>query len=494
MLHKKDEKVDEPVLADGNASAVKDEKGAERDAENEEKAAKKDGKAREAKPLSRTAIESRRHVGAGVLLFLLAIASIVAVLLPSWGIPLGCDLGGANAVTLTADDLGDASIDDLLAKLKLRADALEQHDLQLSKAGDDAVELRVPKDYDANAVADALTRVGHLELARLDSISDADALQKIQNNAENVTLEPGTYEAFATSDNVRDASVATQSYYGMTYYAVTLTLDADGTSALASVTDELSSSSGQIAVIVDGTVVATPSVSSKIENGKMNVAGGFTEDQAYAYAAAFKSGELPCTLSQNEPAEVEGLVGGDAVESVTLLWGAILVIAAIAWACSIRPCKRAARVVAELPAVSAVLSLGILTILARFDLVVLGRAELVGIFAMELAGIIAAVLMARAYVQGRSKGLSVRKSCQQAEQVALHRSLAAALAVIVVFVVLAVVRGGFARELACGVCCGAAGLLVTYAIYGPASLAISTAEDAEQTADEQLGATSRDGE
>ncbi len=68
------------------------------------------------------------------------------------------------------------------------------------------------------------SRTGHLELARLDTVSDADALQKIQNNAENVTLEPGTYDAFATSDNVRDASVTAQSYYGMTYYAVTLTL------------------------------------------------------------------------------------------------------------------------------------------------------------------------------------------------------------------------------------------------------------------------------
>ncbi len=57
----------------------------------------------------------------------------------------------------------------------------------------------MPKGYDANAVADALTRTGHLELARLDTVSDADALQKIQNNAENVTLEPGTYDAFATS-------------------------------------------------------------------------------------------------------------------------------------------------------------------------------------------------------------------------------------------------------------------------------------------------------
>lgn len=486
MLHKKDKKADEPTLAAENAPANDAaEKGGD-------PAEKDDRKAREAKPLSRTTIEGRRHVGVGVLVLLLAVASIVAMILPAWGIPLGCDLGGANAVTLTASDLGDASIDDVLAKLKIRAGALDQHDVQLSKSGDDAIELRVPKGYDANAVADALTRTGHLELARLDTVSDADTLQKIQNNAKNVTLEPGTYDAFATSDNVRDASVTAQSYYGMTYYAVTLTLDSDGTSALASVTNELSGSSGRIAVIVDGAIVATPSVSSKIENGKMNVAGGFTEDQAYAYAAAFKSGELPCTLSQTEPEQVSGPVGGDAVESVTLIWGAVLVIA---WACALRPCRRAARVVCELPVVATIVSLGILTIAARFDLVVLGRAEIAGIAAMEVADIIVAFLLGRAYVQGRAQGLSVRKSCQQAEQLVLRRSLVVATAVIVVFIGLAVLRDGFARELACAVCCGAAGMLVTYGLYGSASLAIATAADAEQTADEQASAAAaKDGE
>ncbi len=146
--------------------------------------------------------------------------------------------------------------------------------------------------------------------------------------------------------------------------------------------------------------------------------------------------------------------------------------------------------------VATIVALGILTILARFDLVVLGRAELVGIAAMEVADIIVAFLLGRAYVQGRAQGLSVRaKSCQQAEQLVLRRSLAVATAVIVVFIGLAVLRDGFARELACAVCCGAAGMLVTYGLYGSASLAIATAADAEQTADEQASAAAaKDGE
>lgn len=486
MLHKKDraasdladkdENLDEAKTSQDTAADETDEQGAEQS---------------EPRQLSRTAIESRRHAGVAALVVILMIASMVALLLPAWSIPAGCDLGGANVVTLTASDLGDTSIDDVLTQLKTRADALEEHDIQLSKAGDDSIELRVPKGYDAESVADALTRVGHLEIARLDSVSDADALQKIQAGADNVTLEPGTYEAFATSDNVRDASVTAQSYYGMTYYAVTLTLDADGTSALADVTGDLADGSGQVVVLVDGVVVATPSVSSKIENGKMNVAGGFTESQAYAYAAAFKSGELPCGLSQTEPAEVAPRAGG---EFVYVAWAAALLLAAIACAIAIRKFGRAGRVAFELPVLSTIISLGILTILARFDLVVLGRAELIGIGAMELAGVIVAFNLARSYAQGRSKGLSVRKSCQQAEQLVLRRSLVAALAVLVVFVVLAILSPGFNRELDCAVCCGSAAILVTYGLYASASLAIATAADAEVPASDSADAASEAGE
>ena len=256
---------------------------------------------------ARISAEKKRLAGPIALTAVLLAASLVALFLPVWGIPLGVDLAGGNAVTLTATDYADGTgAADVLTVLRRRVDALEQHDVQVSQTGDDTFELRVPSNYDAASVADALTRGGALELVRVDSISDADVLQKLQNNASNIELEQGSYDAFVTSDEVKGASVVSQNYYGMTYYGISVSLDASGASALSDATEDLSQdgASGQIAVVMDGTIIASPSVSKKIEGGKINISGGFTEDQAYAYASAIAGGQLRCSLSQAEPAKV----------------------------------------------------------------------------------------------------------------------------------------------------------------------------------------------
>lgn len=152
---------------------------------------------------ARISAEKKRLAGPIALTAVLLAASLVALFLPMWGIPLGVDLAGGNAVTLTATDYADGTgAADVLTVLRRRADALEQHDVQVSQTGDDTFELRVPSNYDAASVADALTRGGALELVRVDSISDADVLQKLQNNASNIELERGSYDAFVTSDEV----------------------------------------------------------------------------------------------------------------------------------------------------------------------------------------------------------------------------------------------------------------------------------------------------
>ena len=291
------EKAAEPegdAEADEPADAEKDEPGeAEKDAGPEEPTAKVDT------PASRTAQERSRHSGVLFATLALVILALVGLLLPAWGIPLGCDLGGASVVTLTASDYEDGTTAaDALAVLKNRAALLSEHDVQVTQTGDDTFELRVPAGYDASSVASALTRKGHLEFARLDSVSDADALQQLQAGASGVTLDEGTYEPFLTSDEVKGATVVSQSYYGMTYYALSVSLDSDGAAALASTTEDLASSSGQIAVLLDGAVIAEPSVKNKIEGSKISISGGYTEDQATAYAAALSGGELPCTRAR----------------------------------------------------------------------------------------------------------------------------------------------------------------------------------------------------
>ena len=440
---------------------------------------------RDEKFKAKMASERRRLAGPIALTVVLLVASLVALFLPAWGISQGVDLAGGNAVTLTASDYEDGKgAADVLAVLRARADALKEHDVQVSQTGDDTFELRVPAGYDASSVADALTQGGSVELVRVDSISDADVLQKLQNNASNVALEPGSYDAFVTSDEVKGASVVSQSYYGMTYYGISLTLDADGSSALADVTGELSAdgASGQVAVLMDGTVIASPSVSSKIKGGKINVSGGFTESQAYAYASAIAGGKLPCSLSQTEPVETGATLGDDAAGIVV---AAFLIVSLVVCAACARMFGAAGRVCADAAIAAVILSLGVLTILARFDVVILGRMELVGLLVTELAALAAGARVAARYHAERAAGSSVRKSQQVACGPEAHRLMGVAAAILVLAAIVAFVVPGRVRELAATIACGMGCVVYALAVTVPTQLALFTVAHAEKTADEQ---------
>ena len=396
---------------------------------------------------ARISAEKKRLAGPIALTAVLLAASLVALFLPVWGIPLGVDLAGGNAVTLTATDYADGTgAADVLTVLRRRVDALEQHDVQVSQTGDDTFELRVPSNYDAASVADALTRGGARELVRVDSISDADVLQKLQNNASNIELEQGSYDAFVTSDEVKGASVVSQNYYGMTYYGISVSLDASGASALSDATEDLSQdgASGQIAVVMDGTIIASPSVSKKIEGGKINISGGFTEDQAYAYV---------------------------------LVLAAFLVVSFVACLVAARRLGAAGRVCADAATVSVIIALGILTLVARFDVVVLGRMELAGLAVTELCALAAGARVAVRYHSERDGGASVRKSQQAACGHERNRLMGIAGVVLVAAVVAAHLLPGHVRELAVSLACGMGALVYALAVAVPTQLALYTAAD-----------------
>lgn len=478
----KDMKAEESEgAAESEGDAEKDEPGeAEKDAEPEEPTAKADT------PASRTAQERSRHSGVLLATLALTILALVGLLLPAWGIPLGCDLGGASVVTLTASDYEDGTTAaDALAVLKNRAALLSERDIQVAQTGDDTFELRVPAGYDASSVASALTRKGHLEFARLDSVSDADALQQLQAGASGVTLDEGTYEPFLTSDEVKGATVVSQSYYGMTYYALSVSLNSDGASALASTTEDLASSSGQIAVLLDGAVIAEPSVKNKIEGSKISISGGYTEDQATAYAAALSGGELPCSLSQTEPVSVGARARGHASVLAAV---AALALAIVAGAVAFAKLGRAGFLAAKLSVVVVAITLGVLTILYRFELVILGRAELLGLATTEVISIICGVRMAARYRAARNEGSSVRKSQQQATGPELALLVKAAVVVLAFSVATAFFAHGFARELAVTLSAGAASLLVALGLFAPAALCVRTAADVFETADDEFAA------
>lgn len=469
-----EEKAAEPEPAEDEKAAKAEAKQAAKQAKAEAKKAKK--AAKDAKPKTKMAIERKRQATPLICCAFLVILSIVAMVLPMWSIPRGHVLGGGSLVTLTASDYDEnATASDALSKLKSRANDLDQLDLSVAQSGDDTFTLRVPASYDASTVADALTRHGKFELARVDTISDADALQKIQNSAENIEVADGAYEAFVTGGNVKKASVVEQTYYGTTYYTLTIELDDEGADSLASVTEDLADSSGQIAVIMDNVILSTPSVSSKLEGGKISISGGFTEDEAYSLAAAINSGELPCSLSQTEPESFSGPFGGHAAFVIGM--GALVLAAVI----TIAACAKfgmGSLVVLEGEILVVLASMGILTILYRFDLVIMGTFELMGLGLAEVSGMLVGFFLVRCYHKRRAEGLSVRKAQQRACEMILTRSAAACAACVAVFIVAAILLHGSMRELFVSAAAADFALLVLIPLYFDPAIRVFTANDA----------------
>lgn len=434
---------------------------------------------------SRTSAELNRHAGAFVIAALLVIASVVALVAPGWGLPLGTLLGGGSRVTLTATatDGSAASADDVstaAGSLARRAAALYEKGVTATKVADDAIALDVPSAYDASQIAKEISGTGKVELARLDEVSDADALAKIDTGASDVTLAEGSYTPFVSSDNVTSAKVITAQspYTGTTVYGVTMGLDSDGASALTQATDGASTTNSvTIVVIVDGTVVATPSTTSKIEGGQITVSGGFTRDEAYALAAKLSSKPLSVKLDAGEAQSLQAALGGNALAACA---AAAVVVALAAGALASRALGRAGWAALALTLASLAYALGLLAVVARFDLVVLGTPELAGLALTAVCAIACACLVAWGYRSSRSEGSSVRKAQMDAhERVSNGQHLVGALFVLVALLVGAFLLSSPASELFWALASGlVAGEVALFALALPL-VDVLTAADAD---------------
>lgn len=424
-----------------------------------------------------------------VLTVLLLVASIAALAAPGWGIPLGTLLGGGNQVTLTAttSDGSAPDADDVSAAagvLQGRAERLYQKGVSVVRSGDDTLSVRVPSADDASSVASSLTGTGKFELVRLDSISDAEALAKIDGGASDVQLSEGTYTAFATNDDVKDTRVVqSQNPYASlmggssTIYSVGLTLDTDAANQLASITDELKDSSGKLAVVVDGTIVTAPTVSSKIEGGQVTFSGGFTQDQAYQLAAEIATKPIDVSLSAGDPEPLAAALNGRALACAM---GAGIVLAVLAGLVCSRIFGDAGWLALTSVVVTVVLELGIMAVLVHFDYVILGTYELCAVALSALAAIASSVAGFVVYRSERAGGSSVRKAQQEAcdrgvGRAALVEAVLCCLAIASTFLVPAVWRE-FAWALAAGLLAD----LVSMPLLKAPLLRVFTADDAEQ--------------
>ncbi len=261
--------------------------------------------------------EVRRYTGTLVVLLVILAVCAVGFWPLDQKITQGLDIQGGVSVTMTASKPDGSAVtqDDLasaVAVVSSRVNALGASEATVQSQGSDQVLIQIPGATDAQQVIDTVGTTGTLEFVDLNDIADQDALTRINNGATGVVLEPGTYTAFMTGEQIQSVSIG-QASTGSAYYAVNLRLNSEGTQAFAEVTSVLAPTNGRIAIVLDGVVQSAPAVQSAITDGQVAITGNYTLEEAQSFRTVLESGALPVTLEYSESSYVGPTLGQDSL-------------------------------------------------------------------------------------------------------------------------------------------------------------------------------------
>lgn len=357
-------------------------------------------------------VELKKQAAKLVITAFLVILGVAALVVPNWGMGLGSFLGGCNEATYTLSAADGSELDADAQKsaedtLTKRAQSLYELGVSCGHNSEGNFILTAPQSVDVQTLAESIVGTGHVDFVSQLDISNADDLEKIQNGSSDITLSSDSYTAFMTNANVAAAHVVNVSSNDTTSYAVQISLDEDATTAFAEKTEELASSYGVIAVVVDGQVVATPYVSEKIESSEVTISGGFDRAQAYALAAKFNSGELEAGAAVASVATYGAAFDGAAPLIAAV---AALVVAVVAGFVSAHFFGKSGWTVCASLVVTLAVTLGLMSLLGQLDLLILARYALYGLALVAALNVAASVVLAYRYNLARKGGSSVRKS------------------------------------------------------------------------------------
>ena len=139
----------------------------------------------------RLAADARRQLWALACALVLVLASVAVAWPPSQTLGWGLDFAGGTVTTLALPDGTEADDATVCSALEGRLAALGVRGARVGAEGDGRYDVSVPASDGADDAVSAAARAGHLELVRLDSVSDAEAVAKISAGTTGVSLAPG---------------------------------------------------------------------------------------------------------------------------------------------------------------------------------------------------------------------------------------------------------------------------------------------------------------
>ena len=244
-------------------------------------------------------------------------------------IKLGLDLAGGVSITYQVKDKNPTKeeMSDTIYKLQKRVEQYST-EAQAYQVGDNRISIEIPGVNDANAILEELGQPGSLYFIK----------HKDSAGEENYTLGSSGYVLNKTIDELKEsdsivltgsevktasAGQISDSTTGNKEYVVDLELTTEGTEKFKEATQEaVNNSNDTIAIYYDGELISVPKVNTVIENGKAQITGSMTYEEADNIASTIRIGGLNVELEELSSEVVGAQLGQEAV-STSLIAGAI---------------------------------------------------------------------------------------------------------------------------------------------------------------------------
>lgn len=291
-------------------------------------------------------IRTRRYVVSLVCVVVLAALAVAGFTVFDVRPKLGLDLQGGLSVVLTAKGKADPGVlDETVEIIRNRVDSIGAQEPDISRAGTENIIVQLPGIDDPER---ALEIIGTTAQLRFREVLASTSLEAVGAEAEAAGHKRGSkaFDEFVAAklkeqgwevtegDPARDQAVFPSDDGRQLYrlgpaevegddvregyasfdqqsggWVVLLELAGDGVRRWADVTTRLAGQQKQLAIVLDRVVESAPAVQTPITDGRAQITGQFSEQEAKDLALVLRTGALPVELERSQVQRVSATLG-----------------------------------------------------------------------------------------------------------------------------------------------------------------------------------------
>ena len=241
-------------------------------------------------------------------------------------IKLGLDLAGGVSITykVAGDEKPSAEdMADTIYKLQKRVETYSTESV-VYQEGDDRINIEIPGVSDANASLEELGKPGSLYfISETDSEGNYNYQASMDANGNIVYVMLKSIDeiiadgsAPLSGTDVKDAQAGSiTNSMGNTEIGVDLTMTDEGTQKFADATTRAYQKGETLGIYYDGNIISAPSVKAALTDGKAQITGNFTYEEAEQLASTIRIGGLKLELEELHSKVVGAQLGEEAIST-----------------------------------------------------------------------------------------------------------------------------------------------------------------------------------